>query len=294
MLERMGQYNDLSAKLRKRLTERIKSYGDEVVYSFDISHPNPDPEKYNGGIVWPSIYTLDPLVFDVVDEDEEREDRSKIKKVGLILDVDKDGKIMDYRRVRVKGQEEGVFKLDLKNNPEDVATCAYLELHPKVAGSFFQDKRLVAVAKRVDEKQVSEDSRKKRHQRATALRIATELEESGVREFAAAMNWNENQPISILKDKVEEYAERYSELFNDLAKSDRLKYQATVKMALSKGIVVHDPVAGRFLWGANQEAITVLPPNGTQNPVEQFAEFLRTNGKKSDEVYKKIQSLLKS
>src|ERR1700753_1069 len=123
MLERRGLYNDLSPELRRKLTERIKSFGNEVTYSFDISHENPDPEKYNGKILWPSIYTLDPLIFDVNDKDEKRDDRSKIKKIGLVLSVDRDGNMTDYRRVRVRGEQRGVLRLDLENNPEDIETA---------------------------------------------------------------------------------------------------------------------------------------------------------------------------
>src|ERR1700759_4154501 len=106
MLEKIGQYNDLSPKLREKLQKRIESYGKEVVYNFDISQENPDPEKYNGKLIWPSLYTLDPIVFPINDKEETREGASKLKNVGLVKAVDKDGKIENYDRIRIAGQHQ--------------------------------------------------------------------------------------------------------------------------------------------------------------------------------------------
>ena len=66
-LEAVAHYNNLSPKLRKELEEKIKGFGKAVRYKFDISKHNPDPDKYNGEVVWPNTYTLDPCVWNIVD-----------------------------------------------------------------------------------------------------------------------------------------------------------------------------------------------------------------------------------
>jgi hypothetical protein len=81
--------------------------------------------------------------------------------------------------------------------------------------------------------------------------------------------------------------------FVKLASTDKLKYQASVKRALSNGTIFYDPVGGRFL-DAKQQVITVLGIGSNQNEVEQFAEFLMTNGKKGEEIYKRIEAANKS
>lgn len=78
-LEQVAHYNNLSSKLRKELEEKLKSFGKTVRYKFDISKPNPDPSKYNGDIVWPNKYTLDPAVWDIIDPYEEN-GKSKSKR----------------------------------------------------------------------------------------------------------------------------------------------------------------------------------------------------------------------
>lgn len=292
MLEQVAHFNDLSPKLRDKLGKRIESFGEEVKYRFDISHENPDPLKESGKIIWPSIYTLDPIVFTIIDKDEDRKDKSKSKRVGIVKETDEKGIPKSFTRVRCRGQHEGILTLDL-TKPEDIEQCAILELHPKVNGSLFEDKKMVPIISRVDEAKEAMESRQKRVQRKEALVAASGMDLEELKEFAAAMNWNPNEKADILRDKIEEHAEKYPEMFNDLVKSDKLKYQSVVKNALLKRVLAYDPVGGRWTYGANGELIVVLPPNGSQNEIEQMGDFLRTNGQKSDQIFSKIKSLLK-
>lgn len=293
MLAQVAHINDLSPVLRKKLEERIESYGKAVTYRFDISHQNPDPEKYNGKIIWPSRYTLDPIVFDIMDQEEARDNKPKLKRIGMVDKTDEKGIPTSFKRIRVLGQWEGEFKVDLET-PEGINDAMYLELHPKVGNGLFPDKKRVPVALRVDLKKDASQNRERRNEKRQAMKIAEGLSNQEVRDFAAAMTWDEHEDINILRDKIEALAEETPVLFNDLVKDKRMEYQATIKRALDAQIIGFDPVEQRFLWSSNQQVITVLGfSNGERNEVERFADFLMTSGKKGDEVYKKIQSLLK-
>src|SRR6201989_2895221 len=152
MLENVMHFNDLSPKLRKKLQKEIETYGAEVKYNFAISSENPDPDKYNGKVIWPSLYTLDPVIFDIYDEDEDRPNKSKSKKIAIIDGMDEKGVPNLFGRIRVEGRYEGVLRLDMTKR-EDMEKAAQLLLHPKMSGGLFQDKNRVPIVSRVDEEQ---------------------------------------------------------------------------------------------------------------------------------------------
>lgn len=292
MLEKVAHFNDLSPQLKTKLEDRIKSYGKKVRYKFKISNANPDPLKENGPIIWPTNYTLDPIVFDIVDTDEKREEKSRAKKIGMVDKVDDKGIPFAFKRVRVPGKNAGIMELELEDNPDDIRTAMYIELHPKLDGGLFQDKKRIPIIERIDEKKASKEARENRSAKAKALQIAGEMSDAQIKEYAAAMNWDETDEIEVLRDKTETEAENDPISFVKLASTEKLKYQAVVKRALTNGIIFYDPVGGRFL-DAKQQIITVLGIGSGQNEVEQFAEFLITNGKKGEDIYKKLQSQLK-
>jgi len=292
MLEQVAHFNDLSPKLRAKLTQRIDSFGKEVKYRFNISHENPDPEKYNGPIIWPSIYTLDPKVLNVLDNDEDRKDKSKAKRIGIVKEIDEKGAPKSFRPIRVRGQYAGILTLDL-TTPEGREEAAMMELHPKVEGSFFRDERLLAVVHRIDETKEATEAIKLRKQRKKAMEAASGMAEKELRDFAAAMNWNENENPDILRNKMEEHAEKYPGLFTGLIEGNLMKYQSTVKMALTQKVLSYDPVGGRWTYTENGELIVLLPPNGSQNELEQMAEFLSSNGEKGETIFKRIKALTK-
>lgn len=292
MLQQIAHFNDLSPVLRKELEDKITSYGPKVRYKFKISNPNPDPQKINGDIIWPTRWTLDPIVFDIIDKREERDGKSKVKKIGIVDKVDEKGIPYSFKRVRVIGKDAGVVEIEL-DTPEALAECMYLELHPKLTGGLFQDVKKNAIFERIDEKKVSKEARENRNSRKKALDIAESMSDEKVKEFAAGMGWDENDEMEILRDKVEAHAESKPEIFNDLVSDKKIQYQATVKRAFDKSVLSYDPVGGRILWASTQNIIVAFGVGSPDSEIVQFAEYLMTNGKKSDEIYKKIESLVK-
>jgi predicted transcriptional regulator len=293
MLEQIAHWNDLSPELRTKLEEKIESLGKTAVFKFHISHENPDPEKYNGALIWPNRYTLDPATFDITDKDEKRKDKSKVKKIGLIDKQDEKGLPTSFFKIKVKSQEHGRLMFDLTSE-EDKSRAALLLLHPKMIGGEFADKNKQQVFELVDLNKEASDNRAKRNAKFDALLAARDMTDSQVLEFASAMTWDETEEINLLRDKIEATAEETPDLFLDLKNSKSLEYQSTIKRALDKLIISVNPVDGKFTWTSNEQTITVLGPNsGEKNDVERFAEYLMTGGKNADEAYKKIKSLLK-
>lgn len=293
-LEQIGHWNDLSPKLREELNEKIKGFGKRVKYKFNISHDNPDPEKVNGSTIWPFIYTLDPVSFRITDPYEKREGKSSTKQIGMINELDEKGLPKSFFKFRVSERHKGVVILDLENNPHDVMECMFLELHPKLTDGMFKDKTRQPIFSRVDEAKDAKEGREKRETRLKAMDAARNMSDKEVTEFAVAMLWDESEEVPTLRNQVEDLAEKDPQVFTDLIKSKNIEYQAVIKKALDKQIIAYNPADFKFIWCSTQQAIASLGVNlQDKNHVERFAEWLQINGQKSEEIYRKIKSLVK-
>jgi hypothetical protein len=297
MLEKIGTWNDITDELRAELEKKVDSMGTRIRIKFHISHPNPDPEKYNGPIVWPSSYALDPITFRIVDPYEKRPGKSKSKLIGLIDEIeDKNGQEVPktFHRVRVLIRHLGILSFD-PTNQSDRYFLMYLLLHPKLMLGKFLDKNRKQMFEFVDEKKEAIEGRERRNVKAKALHAATNMSEQQVRDFASAMVWDETEDPDMLRNKVEEVAEINPEMFSDLINGKQLEYQAVIKRALDKLIIGYNPSEQNFIWPQNQQVFASLNPTLTEkNPVERLAEWVMTGGQKNEEVYKKIKALVKS
>lgn len=293
MLEQVQLYNDLSPKLRKELEKQVDDLGKTARFKFNISHPNPDRQNYNGTEVWPFTYTLDPVTFTIQDTYEDRPDKQKQKRIGMVDKVDAKGIPEKFNRIRVHERQKGELNFNLENE-EERTQVAFLLLHPKLQGGKFSNKNTPQVFYLIDDVKVAKESRSKRTIKRKAMDAAIEMSDADIKQFADAMSWPESNDADYLRNKVEEMAETSPELFNDLIAGKTVEYQATVKRALDNKIISFDPVDFKYIWASNTQVITVLGDNGSiKNEVERFAEWLMTAGSKADEVYKKIKSLLK-
>lgn len=291
-LEQIAHYNNLSTKLREELVEKLQNLGKRVRYKFDIGNPNPDPQKYNGAMVFPNLYTLDPCIFDILDPYEEK-GKPKSKKIALISGTDEKGIPNKFGRIRVRAAEAGILDLDLTEGGEGWYTAMYLELHPKLLNGKFADTSKHPVVSRIDEVQSASNAKKERTARLKALNAAQDMNDKDVFNFADAMLWDSSEDILILRNKVEELADSNPEFFNDLVSGKTIEYKAAIKKAMNKKVIEFDPAEYKFLWCGNKQTIAMLSPAGDRNEVEKFAEFLQTGGEKADTIYKKIKDLIK-
>ncbi len=292
MLQKHGHFNDISPKLWEEISNKVKALGKKVKFKFHISHENPDPEKYDGKIIYPNMYTLDPGVFRITDPYEERAGVSKSKEIGLINKVDREGIPESFHRVRVMFRELGIKEFKPEENADDFEYVMYLLMHPKLKNGQFQSADKTSVFELIDEQAEAKLRKDRRNAKVKALNVVRDMDEKKVIEFADAMLWDTTIEPDLLKDQVEELAETNPDLFNDLISGKSLEYQATIKRALDKQIWAFDPAEYKIIWTSNQQTVTVLQPTGEKNHVEKAAEWLMTGGQKCDEIYKRLKGLV--
>lgn len=293
MLQQESQYNDLSDQLRSELETQIKSFGKRVRLRFNISHQNPDPTKYNGDVIWPFLWTLDPAIFSIVDPYEKRTGKQKSKQIAMVERMDEKGVPNKFQRIRVQARFQGELPFDLENI-EDQRQVMYALLHPKLTGGKFADKNKQQIFSFIDEKKEALAAKEVRNAKRLAYIAASGMTESKLKEFAAAMGWDEHGDIDVLQNMVEALAESTPELFVDLVEGKSIEFRAMVKRAIDTQLIAYNPTENKFIWVGNQETITVLGMGlDGKNEIERLAEWLMTAGKQGDAVYKKLKSLEK-
>jgi len=292
LIQQVAHFNDLSPKLRKEIEDKVKGFGKTVRYKFDISNPNPDPTFVNGKVLWPTLYTLDPAVFNINDPHEDRDGKSKSKRIAIVEGVDEKGMPNRFKKVRVHGRRNGILLLNLETE-EDFATAVFLELHPKLTNGKFFDRTKKQVVSRIDEVANATEQRTLRTAKVKAMNAAQQMSDQDRVSFADAMMWDSTQDPSVIGNMIEELAETDPVFFNDLIEGKNIEFQAVVKQALDRQVIGFDLAAWKFFWHSNQQPITVVSPVGDKNHVEKMAEWFQIGGKNADEAYKKIKSLIK-
>ena len=292
-LVQVQHYNDLSPELRSKLEERVRGFGKIVRYKFDISSTNPDPTRYNGDKVWPSVYTLDPTKFTITDQHEKRDGKSKTKTIALIDNINDDGKADRFKKIRIAEPEVGIKVLYLEERPEDFDMAMFLEIHPKNSNGMFPDKSKHQVCHRVDEASLATEERKVRSARKMAMDAAEKMTDAEIVEFADAMLWDSTQEVGILRNMAEELAEKEPNFFNDIISDKKTKFLSTIKKCIDNRFIAYDPSDGKLSFASTGQPIVVLGANAGENGWHKYAEWFLTSGDKADNVYKKLQGMLK-
>jgi hypothetical protein len=294
-LENFAHFNDLSPELRLELEQKVESFGKRVRYKFDITKPNPDPEKYNGAFVYPNMYTLDPTKFTIQDPYETRANKSKTKNIGLVDDnfLNDNGLPERFKKIRVNGSQKSVLTLNLEDNRDDFYMAMLLELHPKNKDSKFASRTMHHMISRIDENAAAKEARTERSERLKALNVAQGMSDSELIDFADAMQWDSSDDAEILRNRTEELADSNPIYFNDFVQGKTIEYQSMIKQAINKGLISFDNAEYKFVWSGNQQTIAVLPPTGQNTNIEKMSEWMQTSGNKGDDFYKKIKALVR-
>lgn len=289
MLQETGKFNKLSPELLKKLEDRISSFGQSVRYRFDIEQANPDPEKYNGKTVFPSMYTLKPATFTITDKIKGADGKEKpsVVNVGLIKDTDDKGNPTSFIKIRITAGMRGILRLEL-DKEEDRAMCMFIELNPKLSGGDFSDPSKFQVISRIDESKVADTQRKERSARLKAMAAAENMSFEEIKNFADAMQWDSSEKENVLRNSIEALAQDDPAFFNELVEGKDIQYRAVVKQALDKKIIIFDPAEYKFTWSGNKQNIAILSPIGEKNEVEKLADFLQTGDTK---IFEKLKSL---
>jgi hypothetical protein len=168
----------------------------------------------------------------------------------------------------------------------------YLMLSNFNASNPNRDKSVNPLFELVEPAKKANDARKERSLRREAMNVAAELSASEVREFIASMNKDEKRDISILRDELENLAEKDPKQFISLSKDKNKSIQANIKKAIDSKIIKFDKTTNTFMWVSTGETIVQVPRSSKTSYLQGFTNFVLSN-KNGEVVYEEIVKLLK-
>ena len=288
-MKSIGNFNKLPKNYKA--PERLKK-GEKVIYQLveDLSRPEPDPNK-KGQIRWPSLIKIPTLdTIHITYKDDAGEEQSDFFDIGLVTRVDKEGaptvETCWINAQALKGRieltggalwDEKLYWLfeqanfNLSNPNRDTAKTAIL-FKVDIEGNAKADNRKFSV-------------------RLEAMTYASNMSDGQIRDFAASMNWDDKELISVLRNKVAKMAETESEQFKKLVEGEEQRNIKTlIKRAVDAGVINYDTQQHRIAHpnGTTLIKLDVVPGVEWLN---QTADWIASsqNGKK---VYSNIQSLM--
>lgn len=291
MLQPFKGFNELSDPLRKTLAEEAKATGRHPKYKFFIARRNPDQELKTGGeYLYPGLYTLSPVTFSITDKGDQ-----KYKSIGLTEGEIKTGPGQNdvetrFKRVTLPENYLGILSLDLQE-AEDRAVFDYLELHPKNENGLYRDKNIPAMFTRVDELKEARTRLKHKEMRSSALMVASRLTEPEIRNFTAAMNWNELEDLDVLRDRITEMADKDPEFFRKFIDDPTIESKAVLRRAVDANVIAWIPVENKFVWVSNGSTIAMLDRTEGDQYFERMSDWFLVS-KNGPETFKKIKALL--
>lgn len=186
----------------------------------------------------------------------------------------------------------GILRLQL-DNPEDIAKCMFMELHPKLKGGMFSDKDKFQVCSRVDDVSEAQKQTQDRAEKRKAQNAVADMDELALISFADALGWDSTQDPIVLRNLAEELADDDPKFLNDNISNKAFEIRAILKQAIDREIISYDPAELKFSWTGNKQTIAVVSPNGEESEIVKFAEILHSGGTKMEEALKKITQLVK-
>lgn len=141
----------------------------------------------------------------------------------------------------------------------------------------------------VDEEAKADKEVKLRNKKREALIIAGDLDAMQVRDYSAALGKDDTRPVAVLRNELEEMADKDPQAFLDLINNKQAVMRATINRAQSKGIIIFNEEASRWEWN-NKEAILTVSRNA--EAVSELVTFC-VSSTKGEKVYDTIATKAK-
>ncbi len=274
----MKKHLDWNNISKESMPPKLKK-GEKAIYKIlGIKGDPSNPETYR----IPSAVNVPgkDRVYDSIKE--EYVDIANIKSVGV-------GGKMKCHNVWFVKEYNGTLILD-GSKRDDSEIYEYLELSNYNASNENRSEDVKPIYARVNPTATAETARKTRTTRRQALNVAAEMSASDIRDFSALMGWNDNQDLVILRDLVEDYADKSPSEFIKKSKNKQNSLSALINRADKASVIKFDGRSNGWKWADSNEVICSVA-RGTDR-VEGLVVHL-TESANGAQVIKTLQSALK-
>lgn len=182
----------------------------------------------------------------------------------------------NYGRLMILAEQEGNFTLNI-SIPSQRRWAEFL-----LASNFcnWNKYRIEGkeICKLVDHVAASRARVLQMSNKQAAIIAAINMSDADKVDFAAAMNWNEKDPLEIITDKIATLADTDPEQFSGLITGNGVAIRSDLKKAVSKGIVSFSPQSSSLTW-ANGETFAVLDIATGETFLDAFTKWVSAHPK---------------
>lgn len=209
--------------------------------------------------------------------------------IAAVKSVDPDG-THNMHRIYFYGNAGGVITLH-GGRAADQEIHSYLSLCNYNKSKDGRDETKEPIFELVDETKRSEVERKSRNIKREALNAAADLSADEVRDYIAALGMDDSGKIEVLRNHLEEMADKVPTQFMELISNKQAVMKATINRALAKNAIIFNPEQSRFVWPNGEVILTVSRTTGG-NHIEELVSFCVSSAK-GEKVYSTISTKAK-
>jgi hypothetical protein len=247
-MKEIGSFNKLSTELRAKLP--TLEPGQSVTYELvphEIDHITKLP-LYGGARVIPG--------------------RDRIKDGNTIVDIGIP-RVYDSKEVKkcekyqlTGGGENGRVppRFELSGDSiEDILWHQFFFIANFNESNPNRDKSVKPLIRVVDHEAEAKSRRSKRSEKRQAMDAAQNIDGGEVRMYAASFGWpTEGIKVDLLRDKLEDYAEKFPNEFLKRVKDPKTSDMAEIQVAMDKGLIAYDHTNHQLRWAESNNFICLL------------------------------------
>jgi hypothetical protein len=276
-MKKTKEFNNISKELEKEISLKP---GEKAV--FKLLNIKPDTNN-PGRFLIPSAVSIreidrvnDPNLDEWVD-------------VAHITSVNREGKPY-IEPIHFTKDNMGILELH-GESPTDVEKAAYLRLSSYNESNVNRDKSISPAFFEINTKKDAEKKRASRSDRLTAMTTAAALSDDEAKEIYAALNLDSSEDIGLIREYLEDMAEKTPDVFNTHFSDKTRQIKATLRKAVDAGALALDKPGSKFVWAATNETAFTFAKKAGAEPYVEFADFILT-GKNGDKLFEEIKKAL--
>ena len=290
----VGNYNRLPKTFEQ--PKKLKP-GESVTYRLSEDFKTHQITSRDGNVEerWPEnlkIPISDTIWINYKDENDV--ERSELFDIGLITRVDKDNIPTQIESWWMPANAlKGEFQLT-GGSIEDEKRYWFAEMCNYNGSNPNRDKSKKIYFYRVDKEGDAKKKNRMVDLELECLMFIKNCTPKEIKSLAAAFQLNENEPQEVLRNRLNEFARKDPERFNNLSTSKDVEIKATIQRAFTAQVIKFNPQQHKVVWGSNNATIATLKPVEGLKWQEQFYDWVKTSGKGGMDTFETIKKLLSS
>lgn len=285
--------NTFSKAIQEYLDKSPLLPGESVKYRLLNGTKNIDPERKKGeDLLFPASIVIH--LRDRIKDPGKDDIKAGIVEIGAVSHFDDRTELPVFKSFIINPSKgDGGYFMLSGDNISDIEMYDVLELKNCNGSNPFRDKSVNALYEKVNEVAESKVRSKKRNYLFDSLDAIRHWTADEIKFAAASNNLSATLPPDVLKDKLEEIAEKDPETFYKSIESDDNQIKAVIKLSKDAGNIAFNAHENKWIYAGSGETLALLDRREGVDENTGLLYFLKTsvNGPR---IQGQLEKLLKS